>query len=115
MPNAPKDGTPVRLHLRDGDKRVRQAAKKDETTRRLMSVPGVGVVTALAFRHTIDDPTRFRSAQAVGAYLGLTPRRKQSGEQDFNGRISKWAIGYCGVTCSRQRACCCIEPSVGLH
>ena len=55
-----------------------------------MSVPGVGVVTALAFRHTIDDPARFRSAQAVGAYLGLTPRRKQSGEMDFNGRISKW-------------------------
>ena len=55
-----------------------------------MSVPGVGVVTALAFRHTIDDPTRFRSAQTVGAYLGLTPRRKQSGEQDYNGRISKW-------------------------
>ena len=55
-----------------------------------MSVPGVGVVTAMAFRHTIDDPTRFRSAQTVGAYLGLTPRRKQSGELDFNGRISKW-------------------------
>ena len=55
-----------------------------------MSVPGVGVVTALAFRHTIDDPTRFRSAESVGAYLGLTPRRKQSGEQDYNGRISKW-------------------------
>jgi transposase len=72
------------------DKRVRDAAKTDGTTRRLMSVPGVGVVTALAFRHTIDDPTRFRSAQAVGAYLGLTPRRKQSCEQDYNGRISKW-------------------------
>jgi transposase len=72
------------------DKRVRQEAKADETTRRLMSVPGVGVVTAIAFRHTIDDPTRFRSAQSVGAYLGLTPRRKQSGEQDYNGRISKW-------------------------
>jgi transposase len=72
------------------DKRVRNEAKADETTRRLMSVPGVGVVTALAFRHTIDDPTRFRSAQTVGAYLGLTPRRKQSGEQDINGRISKW-------------------------
>ena len=72
------------------DQRVRAQAKADETTRRLMSVPGVGVVTALAFRHTIDDPTRFRSAQTVGAYLGLTPRRKQSGEQDYNGRISKW-------------------------
>jgi transposase len=72
------------------DKRVRDEAKADETTRRLMSVPGVGVVTALAFRHTIDDPARFRSAQTVGAYLGLTPRRKQSGELDRNGRISKW-------------------------
>ena len=58
-----------------------------KTTRRLMTVPGVGVVTALTFRHTIDDPTRFRSATSVGAYLGLTPRRKQSGELDLNGRI----------------------------
>ena len=80
----------VELQQNTLDKRVRQEAKADETTRRLMSVPGVGVVTALAFRHTIDDPTRFRSAQTVGAYLGLTPRRKQSGEQDYNGRISKW-------------------------
>lgn len=72
------------------DALVRKGAKSDETTRRLMTVPGVGVVTAMAFRHTIDDPTRFRSAQAVGAYLGLTPRRNQSGEKDLNGRISKW-------------------------
>src|SRR5471030_838833 len=71
------------------DTRVRKQAKADETIRRLMTVPGVGVVTAMAFRHTVDDPTRFQSAQTVGAYLGLTPRRKQSGEQDVNGRISK--------------------------
>jgi Transposase IS116/IS110/IS902 family/Acetoacetate decarboxylase (ADC) len=57
-------------------------AKADETARRLMTVPGVGIVTALDFRYTIDDPSRFRSAQAVGAYLGLTPRRQQSGELD---------------------------------
>lgn len=72
------------------DARVRTLAKTDQTTRRLMTVPGVGVVTALTFRHTIDDPTRFRSATSVGAYLGLTPRRKQSGELDLNGRISRW-------------------------
>src|SRR6195256_7111173 len=69
---------------------VRRLAKSDETTRRLMTVPGVGVVTALTFRHTIDDPSRFRSSSTVGAYLGLTPRRKQSGETDTNGRISRW-------------------------
>jgi transposase len=72
------------------DDRIRCLAKADETTRRLMTVPGVSVVTALTFRHTIDDPTRFRSAQAVGAYLVLTPRRRQSGDLDLTGRISKW-------------------------
>lgn len=55
-----------------------------------MTVPGIGVVTALTFRHTIDDPSRFRSAATVGAYLGLTPRRKQSGDTDLNGKTSKW-------------------------
>lgn len=72
------------------DNQVRQLAKSDATTLRLMTVPGVGVVTALTFRHTIDDPSRFRSASTVGAYLGLTPRRHQSGETDTNGKISRW-------------------------
>jgi len=72
------------------DGRVRGLAKTDQTTRRLMTVPGIGVVTALTFRHTIDDPTRFRAATSVGAYLGLTPRRKQSGELDLTGHISRW-------------------------
>lgn len=72
------------------DKRIAALARADETTCRLMTVPGIGVVTALTFRHTIDDPSRFRSAATVGAYLGLTPRRKQSGESDTNGKTSKW-------------------------
>jgi transposase len=75
---------------RNFDDEVRRLAKSDEVTRRLMTVPGVGVVTALTFRHTIDDPTRFHSASSVGAYLGLTPRRNQSGETDINGKISRW-------------------------
>ena len=72
------------------DRTIRRRAKEDETARRLMTVPGVGVVTALTFRHTIDDPSRFQSAAKVGAYLGLTPRRKQSGEMDMTGRVSRW-------------------------
>jgi transposase len=72
------------------DAEVRRLALTDATTRRLMTVPGIGVVTALTFRHTIDDPSRFRSAATVGAYLGLTPRRRQSGEMDTKGRISRW-------------------------
>jgi hypothetical protein len=72
------------------DHEVRRLSRADETTKRLMTVPGVEMVTALTFRHTVDDPSRFSSAPKVGAYLGLTPRRKQSGETDINGKISRW-------------------------
>jgi transposase len=44
-----------------------------------MSVPGVGAITAFAFKTTIDNPWRFSSSDKVGAYLGLTPRRYASG------------------------------------
>jgi transposase len=56
---------------------------------RSMTVPGVGPVTALAYKAGVDDPRRFKSSQAVGAHFGMTPRRYQSGEIDRNGRISK--------------------------
>lgn len=72
------------------NRQIREMARTDETTRRLMTVPGIGVVTAMTFKHTIDDPSRFRTASSVGAYLGLTPRRKQSGEVDATGRVSRW-------------------------
>ncbi len=64
-------------------------ARRDPVVRRLMTLPGVGAITALSFRATIDDPGRFANARAVGAYLGLTPRRYASGEIDRQGRISK--------------------------
>jgi len=67
------------------DKEIRA----DPTLRRFMTVPGVGPVTALAFRSTIDEPDRFKRARDVGPYLGLTPRRYQSGETDRQGKISK--------------------------
>ena len=62
--------------------------REDEVCRRLMSIPGIGAVTALAFRATIDVPARFRNSKAVGASLGLTPAQHQSGETSRVGRIS---------------------------
>jgi len=70
-------------------KRVLDEVKVEPTCRRLMTVPGVGPLTALAFRATIDQPDRFRKSRDVGAHLGLTPRRYQSGETDVQGRISR--------------------------
>lgn len=48
----------------------------------------MGQLTALAFA-AVDDPSRFRRSRDLGAYLGLVPRRYQSGEIDYSGRISK--------------------------
>lgn len=64
-------------------------AKHDVVCRRLMTMPGVGVVVAMTYRVVIDVPQRFAKSRRVGAHLGLTPKRYQSGEIDWSGRISK--------------------------
>jgi transposase len=63
--------------------------RASDACRRLMSIPGVGQLTALAFTAAVDDPQRFRRSRDIGAYLGLVPRRYQSGEIDYTGSISK--------------------------
>jgi transposase len=70
-------------------RRVLDEVKLEPICRHLMTVPGVGPLTALAFRATVDQPGRFRRSRDVGAHLGLTPRRYQSGETDMQGRISR--------------------------
>ena len=72
------------------DKAVSGRAKDDPAVRLLMTVPGIGPVTALAFAATIGDAERFAKSRTVGAYIGLTSRRWQSGEMDYSGRISKY-------------------------
>jgi transposase len=71
----------------DGD--IRRMVRASDTCRRLMSIPGVGQLTALAFTAAVDDPGRFLRSRDIGAYLGLVPRRYQSGEVDYSGGISK--------------------------
>jgi transposase len=77
----------------DLDRDVKEKAKTHPVARRLMTVPGVGPVVALNFVALVDEPSRFRRAENVGAFLGLTPRRYQSGEMDWSGRISKCGDG----------------------
>jgi transposase len=71
------------------DADIRKMVRASEACRRLMSIPGVGQLTALAFTAAVDDPSRFRRSRDIGAYLGLVPRRYQSGEVDYTGSISK--------------------------
>ena len=71
------------------DKAVIAAARRDRRCRLLMTTPGVGAITAVTYVGTVEDPTLFRGARTVGAWLGLTPARYQSGEVDVSGRISR--------------------------
>ena len=78
------------------DKAVRTEVKQNRECRLLMSVPGIGPITVLAYVSAIENPDRFRRSRLVGAHLGLTPRQYQSGDVDRSGHISK-----CGDTLAR--------------
>lgn len=71
------------------DADVKRLVRVSDACQRLMTIPGVGQLTALAFTAVVDDPSRFRRSRDLGAYLGLVPRRSQSGEVDYVGGISK--------------------------
>ena len=71
------------------EKRMRIMARSNPQARLLMSTPAVGPIVALTYAAAIDDPTRFKSSKTTGAHFGLTPKKYQSGETDYSGRISK--------------------------
>lgn len=100
-PNVPKALSAAVIPLLDTIKRLNQkvaaydkllerTAKKDHPeTELLRQVPGVGPLTSLAYVVTIEDPHRFRRSRAIGSYVGLRPRKFESGESDPQRRITK--------------------------
>ena len=90
---------------------IGKQAAQHPVARRLMTIPGVGPLVSLSFLALVDDPARFRKASDVGAFLVLTPRRHQSGEMDWSGRISK-----CGDRAMRGllvQAASCVLRQIG--
>lgn len=83
----------ARRHMREQflkmEKMIIDIGKKSQVCRRLMTIPGVGVLTALVFMTAIDRPERFKKSRNVGVALGLTPRKYASGEVDYDGHITK--------------------------
>ena len=75
------------------DKAVLQQVRADPICRLLMTVPGIGALSSLMYVSTVENPSRFSRSRAVGAHLGLTPRRYQSGETDRSGHISRCGDG----------------------
>jgi len=79
----------IEEQLRASSRLLGERAIADPVCARLMTVPGVGPITALTYTASIEDPRRFARSDDVGAYAGLVPRRNQSGERDTSGHISK--------------------------
>ena len=72
---------------------IQRSRTEYPATQRLQQIPGVGPLTALCFVLKVGDPQRFGRSRDVGAYLGLCPRRDQSGGTDKQLRISKCGDG----------------------
>ena len=68
--------------------------RQNEVSRRLETIPGVGILTATALAASVPDPSVFRSGRQFAAFLGLVPRQNSSGGKARLGRISKMGDGY---------------------
>jgi transposase len=75
--------------LKDADAAARAQAAADPVVQRLMTVPGIGPITALTYRATVDDIRRFKDAGSASAFFGLVPQEDSSGERQRRGRITK--------------------------
>ena len=79
----------IKKQIDELDEKVLDHAWSCPSCRALMTIPGVGPMTAAHYVLAVDDVSRFNKSKSVAAYFGLTPKRHQSGDIDYNGRISK--------------------------
>jgi len=79
----------MRARAAELSKQLVTSARVGEQCQLLSSIPGIGAVTASSFVAAIEDPENFRKSRSVGAWIGLTTRRYQSGEVDYDGHISR--------------------------
>lgn len=109
----------ISSQIKEFDKEIEQISKERyPETELLRHIKGVGPLTALAYILTIESPERFKTSRQIGSYLGLTPRRDQSGETDKQLRITKagspflrkllinsaqYILGPFGEDCNLQR------------
>ena len=92
--------------LKSADAELKELSKADKTARLLMSVPGVGPVTALCFMSTVDDVSRFPNAHQLESYFGLTPGEYSSSGRHYRTGITK--AGPSGIRRNLAQACWCL-------
>ena len=98
----------ITIQIRVADKELEQIAETHSICQKLMTVPGVGPVTAIRFLAALDDVTRFRNAHAVQSYLGLTPGEHSSSDSQHRTGITKAGSTELRRTLV-QAAWCCIR------
>jgi len=84
----------LRAEVERLDRHLLQWHRSNDMSRRLATIPGVGVVTATALAASITAPAMFRSGRELAAFLGLVPRQSSSGGKERLGRISKMGDRY---------------------
>ena len=86
------------------DKEIAMSVKADETAKRLMTIPGVGPVTASAIMATIQDFAAFSSGREFAAFLGLTRENIRPAASRGSGGSPRWATAICASCWFRARA-----------
>jgi transposase len=93
--------------INQADKELNELAEADEVCRRLMTMPGVGPVTAMSFRASVDDVARFRNPHAVQSFLGLTPGENSTGVTRLENRLGLTKAGPSKVRTALIQAAWC--------
>ncbi|HVK54331.1 MAG TPA: IS110 family transposase [Burkholderiales bacterium] len=79
----------IRLHLEATDRELLKFAREHSVCARFMQIPGVGFLTAISVLSAIEDPERFSQIEDVGAYFGLVPKIRQSGQSSRHVGITR--------------------------
>jgi transposase len=90
----------MRAERKAADRTLAGLARRSDVGRRLMTIPGLGSVTTLAYIATDDDPGRFGTSKALGALLGLTPRVYSPARSTDLERSVRAGIECCGISSS---------------
>lgn len=84
----------LQLEARNIERKLLAWHRQNTVSRRLETIPGVGILTATALAASVPDPGVFKSGRQFAAWLGLVPRQNSSGGKERLGRISKMGNGY---------------------
>ena len=89
------------------EKRIVTQHRENKASKRLRTIPGIGIIGATAIADTVTDPKAFRSGRDFAAWIGLVPRQDSTGGKQKLGRSRNRAIAICGAFSLSARTLSC--------